>query len=319
MEGGNKILFLLLTLVAGYIFVSNYTLTKSTIARSNGQHLYLKISMCGLAFFVIAVILQKHIFNSEYGTLLKILNFLPGSFIENDGADSIFEAKNWLTYTAATACELSILALLLLEGPIWLWRFLQDRPELYDFFDKETKCPFLNKVMLVSSSLWLSIEYVLWQYVKFVEKYGIRNNASDLLLWEILLSDDDIVMTCDDGGKVFIGFMITMPNPKQATNEQSLAIAPLMSGSLCKDFQQLHITTDYTDSFTVIEDETSISEHSESNVTQYLKKLRYLRRFDTDMFDDMFRKKTCACGHDIYLPKAEKYSHDIILKSKENH
>ncbi|MGP9679954.1 hypothetical protein ACT3TC_15110 [Halomonas sp. AOP27-A1-41] len=127
------------------------------------------------------------------------------------------------------------------------------------------------------------------------------------------MSDEEgAIMTCDENGKVFIGFVLGMPDPALPAEERVLSIAPIMSGSMCKDFQQLHITTDYSEAFYTyhngILEGQSIDDIA---ALVFTKKIKILRRFDIALFDSFFKRKVCACGHDIYLPRPHRQNVSI--------
>ncbi|CDG54553.1 membrane hypothetical protein [Halomonas sp. A3H3] len=306
----SRFLLLILILIAGYIFISNYTLTKGRIARSNGQHLYLKSAVCGLIFFIISYFLQNKL--SDYFLFNYTLNFVPNAFKED---------IDQLTRAALLAISLSVFFLTLLQLPVYWSRFILNSTWLDRQLEKRFSNKFANFLIKVAEALWLTLQYTGWKYAQWVERASLAGNPVDELLLDVMLDEDGAIMTCDDNGKVFIGFILELPDPTQPHGERTITMVPIMSGSLCKDFQQLHITTDYSDTLLpTIESEADVGTYdspSDIAILIYTKKIRILRRFDLGMFEAFFRRKVCACGHDIYLPKPVRQNIMLATSSKD--
>nr|WP_172419986.1 hypothetical protein [Halomonas hydrothermalis] len=306
----SRFLLVILILIAGYTFISNYTLTKGRIARANGQHLYLKSAVWGLIFFIVSYYLQ-HKFNDS-SIFNYTLNLIPNTF--KDEIDP-------LTKSGFLALCLSFALLAILQLPIYWSQYAIESTWIDRILRKRFKNPALNFSMKVAEAIWLIIQYTGWKYTQWVERKSLDENPVDVLLLDSMLDDEGAIMTCDDNGKVFIGFVLELPDPKQDTNERAISVLPIMSGSLCKDFQQLHITTDYSDTFlpylNSVSDPPKETISHDVSVIIYTKKIRILRRFDIGMFESFFKRRVCACGHDIYLPKPHRQNIAIVSSSKE--
>lgn len=311
----SKFLLVFLIISAGYIFVSNYTLTKGHVARTNGQHVYLRSALWGIAFFVIATAIEAIL--PKAPSLSSFLHYVPNLFDGN---------LDPLTSTALIAFELSVIALLILETPIKISNLIKSDSYFDRLLEKRFKNTLANKAMMALEGSWLAIQLGSYMYATWAEKKSLGNNQIDLMVWDSLLSDSDVIMTCDDSGKVFIGFALQTPDPKQANEVKAIKIVPIMSGTLCSEYQNLHITTDYTDNFNPFRDTAPDLEDSEDDegltrfntaVVVYVKKIRYLRIFDIDIFENFFRRKVCACGNDIYLPRPQHHKLPIAIASNQ--
>ncbi|MFM9270981.1 hypothetical protein ACJ7V3_12050 [Halomonas elongata] len=297
----SKVLLVFLIIAAGYFFVSNYTLTKGAIARTNGQHLYLKSAIYGIIFLIITAIFfgdsteTKHSFFSEN---------LPKPLVENLGS---------LTTTALKSFFFSCVFLALLETPIKISNLIGPDLAIDRLLEKRFKSLIANKLMMLIEGAWLTTQIISSIYARKVELLSLRNNQVDITVWEAIISDDEILMVCDDHGKVFIGFPLQVPDPKQTIEEKTIKMVPVMSGALCNEFHNLHITTDYTENTDPYNTDTTNAEEDESEGLEYIspspavliytQKIKYLRKFDIDMFESFFRKRVCACGNDIYQPR----------------
>ncbi|WP_152561233.1 hypothetical protein [Halomonas salina] len=312
----SKFLLVFLIIAAGYIFISSHTLTKGHVARTNGQHVYLKSALWGIAFFLLAIFIGTIL--PKVPTLSSALHYVPELF--NGNLDP-------LTSTALIALELSVITLILLETPIKISNLIRPDSSFDRLLEKRFKYTLANKIMMTLEGGWLAIQLGSNMYAKWAERKSLGNNQVDLMVWDSLLSDSDVIMTCDDSGKVFIGFALQTPDPKQAQEVKAIKIVPIMSGTLCSEYQNLHITTDYSDNFSPFFDDALKSEDSEEQeeltrsntaVVVYVKKIRYLRVFDIDMFENFFRRKVCACGNDIYQPQPQHHKLPIAISSKQS-
>ncbi|MBR2512743.1 MAG: hypothetical protein IKE45_01760 [Halomonas sp.] len=306
----SRFLLVVLILIAGYTFISNYTLTRGRIARANGQHLYLKSALWGLIFFIISYHLQDKFSDSTFFNYT--LNLVPNAF--QDEIDS-------LTRSGFLALCLSFSLLFILQLPIYWSSYAIEATWIDRQLEKRFKNRFINSFVKTAEALWLLLQYTGWKYTQWVERASLDRNPVDELLLDAMLDDEGAIMTCDDNGKVFIGFVLELPDPAQATSERAISILPIMSGSLCKEFQQLHITTDYSDAFfPFLNNGTENSDGQvgyDKSVIIYTKKIRILRRFDVGMFESFFKRRVCACGHDIYLPKPHRQNMAIATSSKD--
>lgn len=234
----SRLLLIFFVISAGYIFVTNFILTKSKIARSNGQHVYLQSALYGIGLLVASSALNAHLHSVEpINQISRHIESLLGSDADN------------LTSSAFLAIFLSLLALLLFQFPIYWYRKIFNASWVDKILEKRFKNKALNSIVSQVDNLWVIFQLIGWEYISWLEKKSIGNDHVARLLWEALSSEDEVIMSCDDYGKVFIGFVLNMPDPCQPFEEQAFKILPIMSGSLCKEHQQLHITTDYTESY----------------------------------------------------------------------
>lgn len=217
------------------------------------------------------------------------------------------------------ALEISIVMLLFLEAPIHWFRLVFNANFIDALLEKRYGSKPLDKAMDLAEGAWLLFQLIGWNYLNWVERKSVGSGAVDRLLLDSVLDESGAIMTCDDSGKVFIGFVLSLPDPEQSVEERAITIAPIMSGALCKDFQQLHITTDYSDSFSQYlsgldtEDELDPADVA---VVIYTRKIKILRKFDIGMFDNFFKRRVCPCGHEIYLPRPHRQNVFIAIDSK---
>lgn len=295
----SRFLLLILIIISGYIFISNYTYTRGKIARANGQHLYLKSAVCGFILFSISYFL-KHLYG-DCTAHKYTLNLFARIF--EDEIDP-------LTHTSILSLTLSIYLLIILQLPVyWVEPLIKS-----NFIDnallrlrKQNKNKTINYFIRKIDAIWTTFQYFSLAYVKWLQKKALSGNPVDELLLKLMSGDGGAIMTCDEHGKVFIGFVLRMPDPVLPPEERVISIAPIMSGSMCKEFQQLHITTDYTDAFYTYHNQ--ILEHQNIDdiaALVFTKRIKILRRFDIELFDNFFKRKVCACGHDIYLPRPHR-------------
>ncbi|WP_237673812.1 hypothetical protein [Vreelandella profundi] len=295
----SRFLLLILIIISGYIFISNYTYTRGKIARANGQHLYLKSAVCGFFLFSTSYLL-KHLYSDSIAYQYTLNLFA-----------SVFEEEtDRLTHTAILSLTLSLYLLILLQLPVyWVEPLIKSR--LIDSvllrLRKKHKNKTINYLIRKIDVLWATFQYLSLSYVKWLQKKALGGNPVDELLLQLMSGDGGAIMTCDEHGKVFIGFVLRMPDPVLPPEERVVSIAPIMSGSMCKEFQQLHITTDYTDAFYTYHNKILDHQNIEDIAALvFTKRIKILRRFDIELFDNFFKRKVCACGHDIYLPRPHR-------------
>lgn len=300
----SRFILLILIIISGYIFISNYTYTRGKIARANGQHLYLKSAVWGVLFFSVSYFIKKQFGN--YGAYQYTLNFFA-RFFESE--------LDPLTHSAALALTLSVYLLILLQLPVyWIEPLIKSKliDNAFLRLRKKYKSKITAYLLRKMDVFWTAFQYFSLTYVKWLQKKSLSGNPVDELLLQLMSDNEGAIMTCDENGKVFIGFVLGMPDPALPAEERVLSIAPIMSGSMCKEFQQLHITTDYSEAFYTYHNGI-LKDQSIEDIAAlvFTKKIKILRRFDIALFDSFFKRKVCACGHDIYLPRPPRQNVSI--------